>query len=86
MTHNSSIALLREGRLAVLGLRGSTELFDCAASVPLAGAAGDVDCSQPAAPDASGRELIADAVAYFAGADHVYRSGAYLSHATPGGA
>jgi phosphoglycerol transferase MdoB-like AlkP superfamily enzyme len=86
MTHNSSIALLREGRLAVLGLRGSTELFDCGASVPLSGTAGETDCSSPATVDARGRELIADAVAYFAGADRVYRSGAYLSHATRGGA
>lgn len=68
MTHNSELALMRGGRIAVLGLRGATTLH----SVDSAGALHRI-----AKPDSAGRELIEDAIAYFQGADELYRSGGY---------
>ena len=68
MTHNNKIALLRGSRMAVLGLHGSTDLYDVKAD----GTQTLVDT-----PDAGGRELIEDAIAYFNGADLEYRTGAY---------
>jgi phosphoglycerol transferase MdoB-like AlkP superfamily enzyme len=68
MTHNSSIALLRDSRMTVLGPRQTVTAY-------VADTAGrwlrqrDID---PAARDG---EL--DAVAFFDGADRVYRRGAY---------
>lgn len=75
MTHNSELALMRGNRMAVLGLRQATTLYD----VDSLGALRRI-----ATPDSSGRELIEDAIAYFNGADRVYRSGAYTMRA-PGG-
>lgn len=80
MTHNNAVALLRGGRLAVLGLRGSTELFECRGARAIDSAPGDLDCTHAIPVDAAGRELIDDAIAYYAGADRVYRSGAYSFH------
>ena len=74
MTHNSEIALARDAadgamELAVLGLRGTTRVYrtDAArrAMTPVA------------RPDASERALLEDAIAYYAGADRLYRSGGY---------
>lgn len=76
MTHNNDIALMRGNRMAVLGLHESADLFhvDPATGemVPLK------------TPDATGRELIEDAIAYFNGADRLYRSGAYAFHPSHG--
>ena len=69
MTHNTELALLRGDRMAVLGLRGS-------ASVTAVDSAGNL--RRITEPDSSERELIEDAIAYFEGADRLYRSGAYL--------
>jgi phosphoglycerol transferase MdoB-like AlkP superfamily enzyme len=68
MTHNNEIALLRDNRMAVLGLHGATTLYDLKAGGSLL---------PVAIPDASGRELIEDAIAYYDGADLEYRTGAY---------
>ena len=68
MTHNNEIALMRGSRMAVLGLHGSTTLYD----VTPDGALNPVR-----APDANGLALVEDAIAYFNGADLEYRTGAY---------
>ena len=68
MTHNNEIALLRESRLAVLGLHRSMTLYDVAA---------DGSLTPVPSPDPLGRELIEDAVAYYNGADLEYRTEAY---------
>jgi phosphoglycerol transferase MdoB-like AlkP superfamily enzyme len=69
MTHNSELALLQGNRIAVLGLHGATTVRAVDSSGTL----------RPiAAPDSAERELIEDAIAYFQGADRLYRSGAYL--------
>ncbi|MDQ6828031.1 MAG: LTA synthase family protein, partial [Gemmatimonadota bacterium] len=64
MTHNNEIALMQRDTLAVLGLRGSSTLlrYDRAAKqqIPLTDAP---------------RTLIDDAIAYFDGADKMYRGG-----------
>jgi hypothetical protein len=54
--------------MAVLGLHGSTTLYEVKA---------DDSLTPVPAPDASGRELIEDAIAYYNGADLEYRTGAY---------
>ncbi len=74
MTHNNEIALMRGGRIAVLGLRGRTSLYAVGADylfvpIPL--------------PDRQGHYLIEDANAYHYGADQLYRTGGYLLP-TPG--
>ena len=69
MNHNNNVALMRGGRLAVLGLHKSTALYD----VDLATG----DQVKVRTVDAAGRELIEDAIAYYNGADRLYRSGAY---------
>lgn len=68
MTHNSKLALMRGSRMAVLGLRGSIDLYD----VDSVGTQTRVTKADPA-----DRELIEDAIAYFSGADRLYRRGAY---------
>lgn len=69
MTHNAEIALMRGDRVVVLGLRERADLFrvDTATQkfVPIA------------TPDSAGRALIEDAIAYYNGADRVYREGRY---------
>ncbi len=74
MTHNNEIALMRGGRIAVLGLQGRTSLYSVGADnqfVPIP------------QPDREGHELIEDAIAYYDGADELYRNGGYLLQ-TPG--
>jgi phosphoglycerol transferase MdoB-like AlkP superfamily enzyme len=68
MTHNSDIALMRGSRMVVLGLHRSAKLYE-------RGPAGSL--KPIPAPDAAGRELIQDAIAYYDGADQEYRQGAY---------
>ena len=68
MTHNNEVALLRGERIVVLGLQESETVY----SVDSAGGFRLV-----AAPDSADRELIEDAVAYYTGADRLYRSGRY---------
>jgi phosphoglycerol transferase MdoB-like AlkP superfamily enzyme len=68
MTHNNKIALLRGARIAVLGLHQSTALYDLGP---------DYAMRPVLTQDAEGRELIEDAIAYYNGADTIYRSGAY---------
>ncbi len=68
MTHNNEIALMRGGRIAVLGLQGRTSLYSVGANdqfVPIVH------------PDRAGYELIEDAIAYYDGADQLYRTGGY---------
>lgn len=69
MTHNNDIALMRGNRMAVLGLHESADLFQVD---PATG-----EMAPLKTPDAAGHELIEDAIAYFNGADRLYRSGAY---------
>jgi phosphoglycerol transferase MdoB-like AlkP superfamily enzyme len=69
MTHNNDIALMRGNRMAVLGLHESADVFNVD---PATGEMAPIK-----KPDAAGREMIEDAIAYFNGADRLYRSGAY---------
>ena len=69
MTHNNEIALMRGDRLAVLGLRERRDLYQVNRSTG--------DLVRITSPDAAGNALLDDAVAYFAGADAVYRRGLY---------
>jgi phosphoglycerol transferase MdoB-like AlkP superfamily enzyme len=75
MTHNNDIALMRGGRMAVLGLHQSADLFTVD---PVSG-----EMTPLKAPDAAGRELIEDAIAYFNGADRLYRDGSYHFQPSP---
>ncbi|HEY0553887.1 MAG TPA: LTA synthase family protein [Thermoanaerobaculia bacterium] len=75
MTHNNDIALMRGSRMAVLGLHESVDLFDVD---PATG-----EMAPLKRPDAAGHELIEDAIAYYNGADRLYRSGAYGFQPTP---
>jgi len=68
MTHNNEIALMRGNRLAVLGLRGATTVYD----VDSAGVMRRVE-----RPDEASRNLVEDAIAYFQTADELYRRGEY---------
>jgi phosphoglycerol transferase MdoB-like AlkP superfamily enzyme len=72
MTHNSDIALLRGSRLAVLGLRGRQAFYGCDAE----------DSCRPLPLDAAGRELLADAAAYYDAADQLYRAGLWDARPT----
>jgi hypothetical protein len=74
MTHNNEIALMRDNRLAVLGLRGATTVFDVDSSATM---------HRIATPDASARDLVEDAIAYFQSADDLYRRGEYRFHPVP---
>ncbi|HEX9967290.1 MAG TPA: sulfatase-like hydrolase/transferase [Solirubrobacterales bacterium] len=74
MTHNSEIALMQGSRVAVLGLHGAIRLYGYDR------ASGRF---KPARPDAAGRELIEDAIAYYDGADTLYRRGAYAFSGPP---
>lgn len=74
MTHNNEIALMRGGRMAVLGLQESSDLYEVNQETG--------EMRKLSAPDAAGRELIEDAIAYYNGADRLYRGGAYAF--TPG--
>ncbi len=74
MTHNNEIALMRGSRVAVLGLRGATRLY------AYDRASGGFSALRP---DAAGRELIEDAIAFYDGADTLYRGGAYAFGGPP---
>jgi phosphoglycerol transferase MdoB-like AlkP superfamily enzyme len=77
MTHNNVVALMRGEELAVLGLQGAAKLYryDRAAG----------KATPIAEPDSAGRALLEDAIAYFHGADMLYRSGRYGFAAGKGG-
>ncbi len=76
LTHNNEIALLRGPRIAVLGLRSSTAVYQLGP---------DYSMRQVSPLDAAGRDLVEDAIAYYNGADTIYRRGAYAFHDGPGG-
>jgi arylsulfatase A-like enzyme len=67
MTHNSDLALLRDGHMAVLGLHGATTVYAVDSADHIA---------RITNPDSADRELVEDAIAYFYGADQMYRKGA----------
>ncbi|HEX4962412.1 MAG TPA: LTA synthase family protein [Thermoanaerobaculia bacterium] len=69
MTHGSEIALMRGGRIAVLGLRESATLYE------LDTAKDEIEKAKSV--DAAGRELIEDAIAYYNAADRLYRNGGF---------
>lgn len=75
MTHNNEIALMRGQRMAVLGLRGATTVYDVDATGAL---------RRLTAPDSSARNLVEDAIAYFQSADELYRRGDYHFDGAPG--
>jgi hypothetical protein len=75
MTHNNDIALMRGGRMAVLGLHESADLFTVDTATG--------EMTPLKAPDAAGRELIEDAIAYYNGADRLYRDGGYHFQPSP---
>ena len=73
MTHNNEVALMRGQRIAVLGLHRSVRVFDVRDARFF-----------PVEPfDEAARELAADAVALYSGADRLYRSGAYRLDTPP---
>jgi phosphoglycerol transferase MdoB-like AlkP superfamily enzyme len=65
MTHNSEIALLRDDRIAVLGLHGSSRVFVVE---------GERFRPVELSSDLLARRLLRDAVAYYYGADLEYRA------------
>ncbi|MFY9825137.1 MAG: sulfatase-like hydrolase/transferase [Thermoanaerobaculia bacterium] len=69
MTHGSEIALMRGGRMAVLGLRESATLYEVDTARD--------EVAKVKSVDPAGRELIEDAIAYYNAADRLYRSGAF---------
>lgn len=68
MTHNSQLALMRGDRMAVLDLKQAMRSFRIDTSGVL---------RTVTAPDSVDRNLIEDAIAYYQGADRLYRSGQY---------
>jgi phosphoglycerol transferase MdoB-like AlkP superfamily enzyme len=68
MTHNSDLALMQGTRMAVLGLRGATTVHAVDSGRTL---------RRITNPDSADRELIEDAIAYYQGADAIYRRGAF---------
>jgi phosphoglycerol transferase MdoB-like AlkP superfamily enzyme len=75
MTHGSEIALMRGGRMAVLGLRESAALYTVDEARN--------EIAKVNSMDAAGHELIEDAIAYYNAADRLYRSGAFGFTPTP---
>ncbi len=75
MTHGSEIALMRGGRMAVLGLRESAALYTVDEARN--------EIAKVNSVDAAGHELIEDAIAYYNAADRLYRSGAFGFSPTP---
>lgn len=75
MTHNSELALMRGSRMAVLGLRGTSTVYD------LDGSGGMREIAELSDRD---RAMVREAVAYYQGADHLYRSGGQAFMAAPG--
>lgn len=74
MVHNGDLALMRGDRLAVLGLREATTTY----AVDSTGAMARI-----AAPGARERALVDEAIAWFQGADALYRRGGYRFDAGP---
>ncbi len=70
LVHNGDIALMRNGQIAVLGLRQQVDVYD----VDRASGAFRRD---QLAHSVSSRGLVDDAIAYFQSADHLVRSGGY---------
>lgn len=75
MNHGSEIALMRGGRMAVLGLRESATLYEVDAAKD--------EIAKAKTVDPAGHELIEDAIAYYNAADRLYRSGAFKFSPTP---
>ena len=69
----NEVALIEDGRMAVLGLHGRTEVFACADDLSA--------CETEVPPGPEARRLIDDAIAYYQGADQLYRSGALAAPA-----
>lgn len=67
--HNGDIALMRNGKIAILGLHQRTQVF------AVDRASGDFRPIDEHAP--LSRELVGDAIAYFQSADHLVKSGSY---------
>ncbi len=67
--HNSDIALMRNGHIAVLGLRQQTEVFDVDRP------SGDFRMADK--HNGAAEELVGDAIAYFQSADRLVRGGGY---------
>ena len=68
MTHNSDVALLEGTRLAVLGVRATARVYDCDL--------GRATCRELDSAEPAQRPLVDDAIAYYHGADLLYRAGA----------
>jgi len=75
MTHGSEIALMRGGRMAVLGLRESATLYEVDTARD--------EIAKVKSMDPAGSELIEDAIAYYNAADRLYRSGNFGFRPTP---
>ncbi len=69
MAHGSEIALMRGGRMAVLGLREAANLYEVDEARN--------EIAKVKSMDPAGNELIEDAIAYYNAADRLYRSGAF---------
>ncbi|MEO8197139.1 MAG: sulfatase-like hydrolase/transferase [Thermoanaerobaculia bacterium] len=67
--HNSDIALMRNGHIAILGLRQQTDVF------AVDRASGDFQLADKHTGPAE--ELVGDAIAYFQSADRLVRNGGY---------
>ena len=74
----NEVALIEDGRMAVLGLHGRTEVFACADELSA--------CETEMPPGPEARRLIDDAIAYYEGADLLYRSGALTAPPRPAAA
>jgi phosphoglycerol transferase MdoB-like AlkP superfamily enzyme len=72
MTHNNVLALMKGPRVVILGLRGAADVFRYDSS--------SRSLTRIAHPDRADRSLVDDAIAYFSGADRMYRSGSYQLH------
>jgi len=68
MTHNAELALMRGDRVAVLGLKGATSVYAVDSGNML---------SPVRYPTDADRALVEEAIAYYEGADLLYRRGAY---------
>jgi phosphoglycerol transferase MdoB-like AlkP superfamily enzyme len=75
MTHNSELALMRGTRMAVLGLRGTSTVYDLDGSGAMRPVANLSD---------QDRAIVREAIAYYQGADHLYRSGQQAFMVVPG--
>ena len=74
MTHNSEVALLRDSTLVVLGLKKSITTYK---------PQGNGQWIRELVPSARAREQVEDAIAFFTGADRLYRRGDYRFSRNP---